>query len=148
MYCDLLAGLLGTVIVTLYIYLKKNVWSNFIKKLDKPELIAYNRINRTRIWILFASFLFSLVATYGLSYLFNVHLLREKICVYLTLIIIITYTSFIIFPKNDYLELHLKKDLILHWIHINELIKFLLVIGFLVGIFFYFFFSKLFKKIF
>ena len=75
MYCDLLAGLLGTVIVTLYIYLKKNVWSNFIKKLDKQELIAYNRIKRTRIWILFASFIFSLIATYGLSYLFNVHLL-------------------------------------------------------------------------
>lgn len=148
MLCDLLFGILGMIILTLLVYYKQNIFKDFIKTLNKEQKTILNSIFRERIWITIFGVIIAVLVTFGLTYVISEKSWINKICLMTISIVFFTSIVYLLFPKSDHLILHLNSSQMRDWIHIQDYIKFIAVLGFIIGIMFYFLFSKLFKKIF
>ena len=148
MLCDLVFGILGTLIIAIIIYSRQSIFKDFIKKLNEEQINVLNSLYKERLWITIFGLIFSIIFTYGLSFVLTDKLISNRICLYILLIFFITSLIYILFPKSDYFILHLSKDQMRKWLNLWEYVKFILILGFIVGLIFYFLFSKLIKKIF
>ena len=145
MLCDLLFGIVGMFILTGLVYYKQNVFKDFIKTLNNEQKKILNSIFRERLWISVFGLIVAILATYGLTYIITEKSWINKICLSIISLVFFTSIIYLVFPKSDHLILHLNQSQMRDWISILEYIKFISVLGFIVGILFYFLFSKLFK---
>ena len=149
MFCDLLFGLIGLLIVCIIIYFNKDIFNDFKKNLNSSQSKILENILIERKQYLILSFIISIIIVFVFSFIFNINKIYNKICINFSLIILLSFYIYNIIPKKDDMIYHLKsKKQIQDWLNIYKLLKFLLMSGFLIGIIFYFFLSKLFKNIF
>lgn len=148
MFCDLLFGILGSLILIAILYYKRDMFKELDKTLSKEQVEKIDGIKTERLIIAVVSIVLSIIATFFTSYIIPQKTTCSKFCIYPLLFLIYTIILYEICPKGDYILLHLKGEKQLQaYIDITENIKLILLIGFLVGIIIYFFLDKLISKI-
>ena len=150
MFCDFVFGILGTLLMSLFIFLKKGIFKDFNKSLNIEQKNVLNSLIKERVWVCIFAFIFAIILIYGLSFLINYDKTNKpnKICLVICILVFITLLIYTVFPKSDYFILHLSKDQMRNWLNLCEYLKLLLIIGFITGVFIYFLFSKIVNKIF
>lgn len=116
---------------------KQNIFKNYIKILDKEQLIKYNKIieERKRISLngytlgLIFSIVFILV-NYNLNKL-NYYLI---ICLTGSIMFIVHYFYYILSPKTDWMVLHLNKNQMKEWLRVYRTMQLSYHISLVVGI--------------
>lgn len=146
MFCDILFGIIGIILLTFLSYNKKGQWKEFKDTLDKNQKLALDNIYMKRIWLLGFSILIGIILSFLFIYFFGPKKIYSKICLFITILFFSIIAIYTIFPKNDYLVYHLNKNQIKYWYSILDHYKFLIVIGFLVGLIFYFLLNKLINR--
>ena len=147
MNCNICVVALGIIIVLITILLRKNVWNQFYNNLTKEQKNSIQLVIQNRLWIISVSVILSIVITVCLTYAIKLPSILSKICFYIVSITFLSVSGYLVFPKEDFIELHLKREQLIQWMNINQFNDFLIVSGFLIAILF-FFFTELFKKIF
>ena len=147
MNCNICVVALGIIIVLIIILLRKNIWNQFYNNLTKEQKNSIQLVVQNRLWIISVSLILSIVITFFLTYVIKLPSFLSKICFYIVSITFLSLSGYLVFPKEDFIELHLKREQLIQWMNINQFNDFLIIGGFLIAILF-FFFTELFKKIF
>ena len=147
MFCDLVFGLIGLLILIIVSYLKRSKWNDLKNSFNEKQLKTFGIIYQQRLWLLIYSLLIAIIICFFISYIVSPRFLYSKICFNITILTLLTTSIFYLFPKIDYLEYHLNKDQLRKWYLILDNIKFISIIGFLTGLIFYFFITKTIKYI-
>jgi len=145
MKCNICVFPLGIIIVAIIIYLRKNVWLDFIKSLGNTQKDEIRHVIKNRIWIIVSCLFISLLLTLFLSKIYITCHFISKICFYIISVVLLTYMGYLLFPKDVYIEGYLNKEQLIQWLSINDFNTFLIICGFLIG-FLFFFFSQILKK--
>lgn len=116
---------------------KQNIFKNYIKILDKEQLIKYNKIIEERKRISLNGYLLGLIfsivfilVNYNLNKL-NYYLI---ICLTGSIMFIVHYFYYILSPKTDWMVLHLNKDQMKEWLRVYRTMQLSYHISLVVGI--------------
>ena len=116
----------------------KKLKDNFRNTLSEEQKDLYQSIINERKWIYYSGYLLGIfLAILVVAFLKKLLKLNKisNICIIATITFVTNYIFYILYPKKDYMILHLKnKEQIKEWLDIYKYMQFRYHLGFVLGI--------------
>ena len=141
--CFISSILLGNMILSMFVTSKDKIFLDFQNKLDSSQKKIYKKIVHERLKIYLIGYILGLIC--GSLYIYNSNSKKsKKLCIFITITIIIKLSYYKISPKSTYMVEHLKnKEQNKAWINIYKHMSRKWIFGTIIGLLGYFLFLKL-----